>query len=149
MADPDAPGPGASLPDGIARLTAAARGLSQLLKAILAEDGLREDQWRVMDALAHTHGLLMGELARTLVLPPATTTRCVDELTDLGLVFRRPQPEDARKFVVYLSRTGYERYDRALSLLEAHRAELTELLGGACSHDLLRAAAPPPAPMPR
>jgi DNA-binding MarR family transcriptional regulator len=121
----------ADLPDRIARLATAARALSRELNTILAEDGLREDHWRVMHLLTRSHGLLMGEISQGLLLPPATTTRLVDELTDSGLVFRRPQPEDARKLAAYLSRTGQAKYDRTLSLLHARQEELGRLLGEA------------------
>ncbi|MEU1159678.1 MarR family transcriptional regulator [Streptomyces sp. NPDC005921] len=116
------------LPGRIARLATAARALSRELNTILAEDGLREDHWRVMHLLAQSHGLLMGEISQSLVLPPATTTRLVDELTDSSLVFRRPQPEDARKLAVYLSRMGQERYDRTVSLMNARSEHLRRLL---------------------
>ena len=94
-----------------------ARRLAKGLNAVLAEDGLREDLWRIMRALSQADGLLMGRLSEALLLPPATTTRLVDELTDMGVVFRRPAPDDARKAVVHLSRLGKARLARVEDLL--------------------------------
>lgn len=128
MADAQTTRTADNLADRIARLATAARGLSRSLNTILAEEGLREDHWRVMHLLAQSHGLLMGEIAQSLVLPPATTTRIVDDLTDSGLVFRRPAPDDGRKAVAYLSRTGHETYTRTLSLVAARTAELSAFL---------------------
>lgn len=106
-------------PDDIARRITEGRHLSRTLNLALAEDNLREDLWRIMHALSKTQGMLMGELAELLVLPPATTTRLVDEMVDSGMVFRRPAPEDGRKVGVYLSRSGAEKLQRAEALLEA------------------------------
>lgn len=106
-------------PDDIAHRITEGRRLSRTLNLALAEDNLREDLWRIMHALSKAQGMLMGELAELLVLPPATTTRLVDEMVDSGMVFRRPAPEDGRKVGVYLSRSGAERLQRVEALLEA------------------------------
>lgn len=101
----------------VSLLLTEARRLTRRLNAVLAEDGLREDLWRIMRSLSQSDGLLMGRLSESLQLPPATTTRLVDELTDMGIVFRRPAPDDARKAVVHLSRLGTARLARVEDLL--------------------------------
>jgi DNA-binding MarR family transcriptional regulator len=103
----------------LAQLLTQARRLGRALNAVLVEDSLRDDLWRIMHALAESHGMLMGEIAESLVMPPATATRLVDELGDLGIVFRRPSPDDGRKAVVYLSRAGEERLQRVEAMLQA------------------------------
>ncbi|MFF1255164.1 MarR family winged helix-turn-helix transcriptional regulator [Pseudarthrobacter sp. NPDC058329] len=110
--------------DELAQFINASRVLDRTLNAILAEDGLREDLWRIMHALAQQPGMLMGEISEKLTLPAATTTRLVDQLADNGLVFRRPAPEDGRKAAVHLSRTGHERLSRVASLISARSASL-------------------------
>ena len=107
----------------LSRFLTRARRLSRVLNSVLAEDSLREDLWRIMHAVSQSHGMLMGEIADTLALPPATTTRLIDELSDHGIVFRRPAPDDGRKAVVYLSRLGQERLDRVEALLRARLIE--------------------------
>jgi DNA-binding MarR family transcriptional regulator len=104
--------------DELARYLTTARLVSRRLNSVLAEDGLREDLWRVMYALAQQPGLLMGEVAEMLVLSNATVTRLVAELADSGLVFRKPG-EDRRTATVYLSRIGHQRLSRVTSLLES------------------------------
>lgn len=96
-----------------------ARRIERNLAVVLAEDDLRVDHWRILHALSVTPGSLMGELADELAIPSASVTRFVDELSDKGLVFRRPAPDDRRKAGVYLSRLGSERLARALSIVEA------------------------------
>jgi DNA-binding MarR family transcriptional regulator len=104
--------------DELARYLTTAKLVSRRLNSVLAEDGLREDLWRVMHALAEQPGLLMGEVADILALSNATVTRVVAELADSGLVFRKPG-EDRRTATVYLSRIGYQRLARVTSLLHA------------------------------
>ncbi|WP_106215727.1 MarR family winged helix-turn-helix transcriptional regulator [Kineococcus rhizosphaerae] len=111
--------------DELATITNAARGLNRQLAALLSEEGLREDLWRILHALHRTQGALMGELANELHLPPASVTRMVDELVEQGWVFRRPLPEDGRKAAAHLSRAGRERFDRASAVLMAHRNPLS------------------------
>ncbi|MGB4136380.1 MAG: MarR family transcriptional regulator [Microbacterium sp.] len=105
--------------DEIVRTIESARRLERTLNAALAEDALKADQWRVLHALAHSPGALMGELAERLVIPAASLTRMVDELADRGLLFRRPAPDDRRKAGVYLSRLGHEQLARASSIISA------------------------------
>jgi DNA-binding MarR family transcriptional regulator len=101
-----------------------ARQISRTINAILAEDGLREDLWRVMHALAGCPGLLMGEIAEAVAVSNATVTRLVNELVDAGLVYRKPGIDDGRKAVVFLSRRGQERLRRATSLLVSRMTQI-------------------------
>ncbi len=102
--------------DELADFLTAARQLSRCLNAVLAEDDLREDLWRVMHHLGDFPGAQMGALAEALVLPNATVTRLINELIDLGLVYRKPGL-DRRVAVAYLSRNGVDRLTRVSSLL--------------------------------
>ncbi|MGW1712585.1 MarR family winged helix-turn-helix transcriptional regulator [Streptomyces sp. NPDC002156] len=110
--------------EALEQLLNAARLLTRGLNEILAEDGLTVDLWRIMHVLAKRPGLLMGEVAKSLTIPNATTTRLVNQLVDSGLAYRKPHVDDSRKAVVYLSRTGRERLARATSLVGARRSTL-------------------------
>jgi DNA-binding MarR family transcriptional regulator len=109
--------------DELAAYLTTAKLVSRRLNSVLAEDGLREDLWRVMHALAAQPGLLMGEVADILMLSNATVTRVVNELADSGLVFRKPGA-DRRTATVYLSRIGHQRLSRVTSLLESRLGAL-------------------------
>ncbi|MCK5757434.1 MAG: MarR family transcriptional regulator [Mycobacterium sp.] len=92
--------------------------LLQLLRAVaLLEDqmapvfdelGVTAEQWRILVILAGAEGdgHTMTELSRLAVLPPATTTRAIDELISLALVYRRVDPADRRRVMVFLSPHG-------------------------------------------
>lgn len=104
-----------------------ARRVSRALNTVLAEEGLREDAWRVLYCLQERPGLPMGELAEALVLPNATASRLVNELIEMGLLFRRPG-QDRRVIVTYLSQAGADRLVRVAALMAAR---LTPELGQA------------------
>ncbi|WP_349826832.1 MarR family winged helix-turn-helix transcriptional regulator [Brevibacterium litoralis] len=95
------------------------KAIERSLASVLAEDDLRVDQWRLLTLLRERPGLYMGEVAEALSLPNASTTRLVDDMASSSLVFRAPAPEDGRKAVVYLSRTGRERLARADAVVAA------------------------------
>jgi DNA-binding MarR family transcriptional regulator len=112
--------------DELARLITSVRAVERSLNAVLAEEGLRTDVWRIMHLLATRPGLLMGEISEALALPAANTTRCVDELVENGFAFRRPSPDDGRRIVVHLSRAGHERLKRTSSLISSRLAAVLE-----------------------
>lgn len=103
--------------DGLLETISSARRLERRLNAVLAEDALKADQWRILQTISHSPGVLMGELAESLVIPAASLTRIVDEMADRGLLFRRPAPDDKRKAGVYLSRLGSEQLARATAII--------------------------------
>jgi DNA-binding MarR family transcriptional regulator len=119
-----------------------ARRVSRAVNAVLAEDGMREDTWRVLHLLARRPGLLMGEVAEAVTASNATVTRLVNELVDLGLVYRKPGPDDGRKALVFLSRLGQDRLRRVSSLLESRMSAL-QAMGEAAAWPPGAHAAPP------
>ncbi|BBL78513.1 hypothetical protein RxyAA322_03670 [Rubrobacter xylanophilus] len=102
--------------------------------------GLHPGQEMVLLELLREDGLRGGELARRLRVEPPTVTRTVRRLEGCGLVNRRPDPEDARCFRVFLTPEGrslrdpvtrcWERAesDAFAGLSDQERAELHRLL---------------------
>lgn len=74
--------------------------------AMLAEFGLHVGQEMVLIELWQSDGLRGGELACRLGVEPPTVTKMLRRLEGLGLVERRPDPADARSFLVYLTEKG-------------------------------------------
>lgn len=66
-------------------------------------------------AVARLRSVPMSELVHRLALDKSTVTRQVDALERLGLVTRRPDPDDARARVVELTPDGRARVDAALA----------------------------------
>ncbi|MFB9378311.1 MarR family winged helix-turn-helix transcriptional regulator [Kineococcus gynurae] len=82
--------------------------VSARVSTALQDSGLTVDRWRV---LAHVAGCAerppaMSEVAEELGLSPATTTRTVDALVEIGAVFREVAVGDRRRVVLRPSRPG-------------------------------------------
>ncbi|MEU5964013.1 MarR family transcriptional regulator [Micromonospora parva] len=117
----DVPGAPADL---LRSLTRAERLLSRRLGAVLADDGLSIEAWRVLCLLSDGQGHPMSEVSAEASLPPGTLTKLVDQLVDRNLVFRRIDPVDRRRIRAYLTARGRREHAR---LDERVRASLAEL----------------------
>lgn len=73
---------------------------------MLAKVGLHVGQDMVLLELWQGDGLRGGELACRLGVEPPTITKMLRRLEGSGLVGRRPDPDDARSFLVYLTEEG-------------------------------------------
>lgn len=71
----------------------------------------------------------MGELATALAIDPPNATVIVDELQSLGLVKRRPHPDDRRAKLVEATPKGRELARRADEILATPPPALSELSG--------------------
>lgn len=69
----------------------------------------------------------MGDLAAALAIDPPNATVVVDELQGLGLVKRRPHPDDRRAKLVEATAKGRELARRADEILATPPPALTEL----------------------
>ncbi|MFE9188274.1 MarR family winged helix-turn-helix transcriptional regulator [Micromonospora sp. NPDC007208] len=117
----DVPGAPADL---LRSLTRAERLLSRRLGAVLADDALSIEAWRVLCLLADGQGHPMSEVSAEASLPPGTLTKLVDQLVDRNLVFRRIDPVDRRRIRAYLTARGRREHAR---LDERVRASIAEL----------------------
>lgn len=107
---------GVPLSLALARLTHAAE---RELAAVLRAEGLRVEDWRVLDHLARSGKASMSELAEATLVSGATVTRLVDKLTSLGLLYRTPGAVDRRLVHVHLSARGARRH-AALAVAVQH-----------------------------
>ncbi|MGV9827261.1 MULTISPECIES: MarR family winged helix-turn-helix transcriptional regulator [unclassified Gordonia (in: high G+C Gram-positive bacteria)] len=88
------------------QLLRAARQIESGVSAELAALRITPEQWRIICVLTAGGGHTMTELATLAVLPAATCTRTVDRLVSSGTVYRRADPTDRRRVVVFLSARG-------------------------------------------
>ncbi|MEO3768831.1 MarR family transcriptional regulator [Micromonospora sp. B9E7] len=117
----DVPGAPADL---LRSLTRAERLLSRRLGAVLADDALTVEAWRVLCLLADGQGHPMSEVSAEASLPPGTLTKLVDHLVDRNLVFRRIDPMDRRRIRAYLTARGRREHERLDQRVRASLAEL-------------------------
>jgi MarR family transcriptional regulator, transcriptional regulator for hemolysin len=65
--------------------------------------GITRAQWVVLARLDRFEGLKQAELAEMLDLQPITLTRLLDRLSECGLIERRPDLNDRRAKLLYLT----------------------------------------------
>jgi DNA-binding MarR family transcriptional regulator len=108
------------------------------------------DEWAVLWALSDGVGHPMGQIADITHTPPPTMTKMIDRLVASGLVYRRTDPVDRRRVLVFPTARGRSRYRRLRSLVDASIAsladdeQLRELVG-----ELQRRIGPNPEPADR
>lgn len=96
------------------------RFMGEILDPVLKDMGLGREHWQVLRLLENGNGRPMGEIARLAGLPRATATRVVDLLTANVLVYRRSDPIDRRRVLVYLAEPGAESLRRVEEAMMAH-----------------------------
>ncbi|MFF5264115.1 MarR family winged helix-turn-helix transcriptional regulator [Actinomadura viridis] len=97
----------------IPRLFAAASRLSgPVMWRMVEQNGISPAGFFLLRALLLEDGLRAGELARRLLIAPATVTSVVDTLERKGHVERRRDPADRRAVLVHITGSG-ERLARA------------------------------------
>ena len=99
------------------------------IRAMLAEAGITEQQWRVLRVLDEFGPLLASKLAELACLLLPSQSRIVQTLLDKGLVTRLPAVDDRRKQIIAITSGGRQiiaaNLDRAMSLAN----DLERLLG--------------------
>ena len=93
----------------------------------LRPHGLDVAEWRILATLSDGDGLLVGELAASVLFQQPTLTKMVDRMEAEGLVERRRSDSDRRKVRVFITAAGRRKVRRVLSAAKSHEAEV---LGG-------------------
>ncbi|MFB7633919.1 MarR family winged helix-turn-helix transcriptional regulator [Streptomyces sp. NPDC056149] len=113
-------------------VTVAVMAASRLLMAVSAralasiDDAMTLPQLRALVVLESCEPLKLAAMAATLGVNPSTAMRMVDKLEAVGLVDRKPNPENRREVVLRLTAEGRTMVERVL----AHRrAEVRTLVG--------------------
>jgi MarR family transcriptional regulator, organic hydroperoxide resistance regulator len=107
----------------------------------------RLEEWTVLSTLADGAGHAMGDIADMTHTPPPSMTKLINRLVDGDLVYRRIDPVDRRRVLVFLSARGRSRYRRLQSLVDTAIAgvsndeQLCQLVG-----ELQRRIGPHPEP---
>lgn len=101
--------------------------------------GIGREHWQVLRVLRDGKGHAMGEISERVGLAGATATRVVDFLAQRSLVYRRSDPLDRRRVLIFLAEPGrevLEQVDEALLVhfapfvasFETEREDLVQLL---------------------
>lgn len=114
------------LPRVLARVE---RDITARLGAALKTAGSTVEEWRVTSLLSDGSGHPMTEIAEHALLPAPTLTKVVDRLVSAGLVYRRPDEEDRRRILVFLSERGQEEVARLTAAVETEWARVQDAVG--------------------
>lgn len=75
---------------------------------------LTVDQWVLIDHLFRNPGISQNVLSELTTKDAPTVTRMIDLLCKKGLTERRMAEDDRRKFLVFLTVEGQQKYDEVL-----------------------------------
>jgi DNA-binding MarR family transcriptional regulator len=115
-----------SSPDLAQLLSHAERRLVQRLAGVLAAEDCSVEEWRVMSAVADGQGHPMTEIAEHVLMPAPSLTKLVDRMVARNLVYRRPDPDDRRRVLLYLTARGRMLHDRAARRVHSDQARLLD-----------------------
>ncbi|MFG2782972.1 MarR family winged helix-turn-helix transcriptional regulator [Streptomyces prunicolor] len=102
-------------------LSSVERSMTRRLAAELEAEGCSVEEWRVLSLLSDGRGHTMSDVAEYALMPAPSLTKLVDRLVSGALAYRRKDPGDGRRVLVYLSSRGRGRH-RALAV-PVQRAE--------------------------
>lgn len=91
-------------------------------------EGLRVPEWRVLATLHDRDGAMITELARISLLEQSHLTKIVDQMASRGLVARRPDPADARRVRVFVTKKGRDLAATLVADARKHEADILSLL---------------------
>lgn len=94
-----------------AKLARSRDALLGYFRPIFTAYGLTDSQWRVLRVLSTTDEMDAGETAHRAFLLPSSLSRILRELNDRGLIASWVAPNDARRSMHALSKTGRKLVD--------------------------------------
>jgi DNA-binding MarR family transcriptional regulator len=96
--------------------------LQERLRAV----GLPIEQMRILEVLAGTDGLAMGELAGQALVEPTTLTKIIDRMVAEGLVSRLLDAKDRRRVLIVLAPGGKVVLRRLTRITTSQEARITK-----------------------
>jgi DNA-binding MarR family transcriptional regulator len=125
--------------DQIAYLIATVnRQLEDELSDSLRPEGIPIEQFRILNALAETDGLSMGELAAAVLVDAGSLTKIVDRMVADALVYRGVAPSDRRRSRIFLASKGKLTNKRLKGISNKQQRGLIERLDPAKAKELTR-----------
>jgi len=115
----------------IGRIKQLSQYLSREMEKTFAAHGLNSASFDVLATLRRSgepYGLSPGDLMASTMVTSGTMTNRVDQLVKARLVERTPNPQDARSFIISLTKEGLALIDRALNDHVKTQDQLTAIL---------------------
>jgi len=118
--------------DTIAKyLSIAHRAQTSLLNDKLADYDVGRGQYPFLIALYHQEGICQQELCEIYNIDKAAAGRAAKKLEDKGFIQREKDPEDGRKYLVYLTEKSREFKPVFMDILDSIESKLIEGLSQA------------------
>ncbi|MEV1023018.1 MarR family transcriptional regulator [Streptomyces sp. NPDC050264] len=111
-------------------LSSAERLMTRRLAAALEAEDCSVEEWRVLSLLADGRGHAMSDVAEYALMPAPSLTKLVDRLVSAALAYRRKDPGDGRRVLVYLSSRGRTRHRAVVALAQQVEAQVLDGLAG-------------------
>jgi MarR family transcriptional regulator, organic hydroperoxide resistance regulator len=107
-------------------LSQAERSVMRRLTALAETHGSTIEQWRVLSLLADGQGHPMKEIAGFVLVPSPTLTRIIDRMIAGNLVYRRVDPSDRRRVLIFCSARGRRLHAKLRRDVERYESGLAE-----------------------
>jgi homoprotocatechuate degradation regulator HpaR len=115
-----------SLPMALLRAREAVmRGFRRLLR----EEGLNEQEWRIIRALVEVDKIEIGELAERVFILKPSATRTIKNLQTRKIVTRTRSSSDQRRAFIALTARGRELFEQLAPHSEEEYARITGRIG--------------------
>ncbi|WP_308313625.1 MULTISPECIES: MarR family winged helix-turn-helix transcriptional regulator [Streptomyces] len=105
-------------------LSSAERLMTRRLAAALEAESCSVEEWRVLSLLSDGRGHTMSDVADHALMPAPSLTKLVDRMVSATWVYRRKDPGDGRRVLVYLSARGRTRHRAVAALAERAQDEV-------------------------
>jgi DNA-binding MarR family transcriptional regulator len=125
--------------DDVARLRVALGRIARRLDRMVSPDGLTHSQLSVLGTVSRRGPLGIGELAEIEGLNPTMLSRVVGKLDEIGLISRRPDPDDGRAAKVHITPVGQEMHEALVNRRTEILATMLRQLPAGRSAELLSA----------
>lgn len=115
----------------IGRIKQLSQYLSREMDKTFSVHGLNGAKFDVLATIRRSgtpYGLSPSDLIASTMVTSGTMTNRIDQLVKAGLVERIPNPQDARSFIISLTKEGHVLIDRVLDDHVKTQALLTEVL---------------------
>ncbi len=119
-------------------LAQASRQVHKQLDDEFRTEGVPVEQWRILKLLAERNGRSMGELTQAALLNHPTLTKMIDRMVSDALVYRRADPNDGRRVLIFISERGRAVNERLNRLANQHQEGIVEDYGDRETEELKR-----------
>ena len=82
---------------------------------------LSVDQWVVLKQISENNGSSQVEIGSSTVKDAPTTTRIIDQLVGKNLVSKQLDPEDRRRYMVFVTEKGRQLIERLMPVVQEYR----------------------------